>query len=268
MSPFSAGVAPGVIQADEDDHGQEAGKQLLGGLAGNTLVDAAAQFAAQHAGHHHHQQILPGEVRHRMLHEGGDQAGELRKQDDIQGVRRRLLRIHGEGEVQNGQVDGAAADAKEGRQHAHQAAQQHTGYRAGDVVRGQSIPQPGAVNQGQQRHQCQNQRLHHANETVISGGVFHHLEQGVARNAADNGAHGQQTADAQFHTAALALAEHGDGRHGHDRQAGEETDGTDAHDPQQLQCGLDDDTAANAAQASNKGGHCADNKNQNDHSTK
>ena len=114
-------------------------------------------------------------------------------------------------------------------------------------------------------HQSQHDGLHHAHQIVLARSGLHRLEQGIAHNAAHHGAHGQQAAGPQLHQMGLPLTEDGNDGHGQHRQAGQEADGADAHDVHGVQHRLDDDAAADAADAADDGGRQTDDKNENAH---
>lgn len=136
------------------------------------FIDAAAHLAAQNGQEDHPHQ--DGRVKVRSPRRDGlHGAGELAEQHDEQTVLGGLFRGHREEVAQQGHVEGPAADAQEGPQHA-QDHTQHQPHQARLHLLGGNPVLPHGVDQGGEGGQQQQDGLD-APRRVLVGELGRHL---------------------------------------------------------------------------------------------
>lgn len=97
-----------IVNADQNNNAHQYQEQLVHGTAAHPLVQRAAGNAAADAAGNHQNQGGQGEFRHAVGDKGGQQAGDLAEQNDVQTVLRCGLGFHAEKVEQHNQIDGAA----------------------------------------------------------------------------------------------------------------------------------------------------------------
>ena len=237
-----------IVNADQNNNAHQYQEQLVHGAAAHPLVQRAAGNAAADAAGNHQNQGGQGELRHAVGDKGGQQAGDLAEQNDVQAVLCSGLGFHAEEVEQHHQIDGAAANAqKAGHQPQHQA-NDNAECRVGNMLALDARLEQG-VHKSANGDNGQADRLYHANRVGVGEHARNGAEQLFAHNAAHCGANGQRGAGAEIHPVIASgnVFAHGVAAHGKHGAPRKKTDGCHAGKAQHIQHRLDDNTAANAA---------------------
>ena len=237
-----------IVNADQNNNAHQYQEQLVHGTAAHPLVQRAAGNAAADAAGNHQNQGGQGELRHAVGDKGGQQAGDLAEQNDVQTVLRCGLGFHAEKVEQHNQIDGAAANAqKAGHQPQHQA-NDNAECQVGNMLALDARLEQG-VHKSANGDNGQADRLYHANRVGVGEHARNGAEQLFAHNAAHCGTNGQRGAGAEIHPVIASgnVFAHGVAAHGKHGAPRKKTDGCHAGKAQHIQHRLDDNTAANAA---------------------
>ena len=105
--------APCIVAADTNDYQNQHSKQLIHHCSVQFLVQLSSHHAAANFTKNHDDQPADMELRNAGSNNTGQQAGDLRNQNDVQTVLGYRLGLHGEAEIQYHQIDGTTANTEE-----------------------------------------------------------------------------------------------------------------------------------------------------------
>ncbi len=254
---------PAVVNINADDDNHQRNKQPVNGLCADLPVQTASRNTAGNAADDHKRKHKDRKVRHASRHDGRNQAGNLREEDDVQRILRRLLRIHREEEEQDDQIDRTAADAEKARENTEHQPDDYADNRRFHLLCLDAI----LKNRIHQRSDCDEQKTGRLNQahlidiTAHRGNIAEHRFSG---NSANRGTDGKRQSCVHLKTALrlpgeTALADR-IGRHGKDRASGQETDGFDIQDAEAVENRLNNNATADAADCADRRCQKTDNK--------
>ena len=242
-----------IVRADHDDEHEGEHVELIDRRRVHPAQQAAPHDRPKHRHRRHAQQDHGEERGHAARGQRVDEARRLRERDDEQRRLRGGLALHGEEEDEDGQVEGAAADAEEGP--ARPGAEPYERLRP-RILELEALDARLVERVGQ--HEDGEHDEHGGLDRADELGVGEHGPQPVEQHLADHAAHRGADGDGRHRPrvdirlpARRVLRERGE-RHDEHRHAREEAHRAHAHDVHRVDHGLDDHAAADATERPQK----------------
>lgn len=195
-----------------------------------------------------------------MVNKCADQAGYLRKHDNVEGINRCLLYVHGEKVKQNDKINRSSTDAKKCGHDAKSASNQDADYFCSDMEGGYMLLK-NIVHQGSGRDNKECRCLNCTDSLTVREYAYYIVVQIFSANSPDDGSRCQQRCRLSAELGAgstIQIFYDRDHRHCQHSTAGKETDCVNGKDSHGIQCWFDDHTASNAADRADDRGQKAD----------